>query len=406
MIWLTGVDYFSTLGYQPGIALLAAGVLSPIATALLVAVTLLARCPIYSQVAGRSFVGQGSIAMLENLLPGWWGKLLVLVLLGFAATDFVITMTLPPPTPRSTRRRIRTSIRFSATQNCRSRTRPARAAGGGLHAGFKEAIGLATAVAIPYLLLNVVVLVRTLYEIFSHPGRVAALAGCADATRRLDAASAGGGAALFPRLALGLSGFETGVSVMPLIRGEERPTTRQPVGRIRNTRKLLVTAALIMSVLLMAVQLRDHAADPGGSVSRPAVRPAGAPSPTWRTNILGNLFGTIYDISTILILWFAGASAMAGLLHLVLAICPASEWRPSGWPTPGLWCGAVRLRRADHLDLQGRCRGAGRRLRHRRPGADVICRHRGGDLLVAGALAAHCGVLRAGRRGVRVYNGR
>ena len=335
VIWLTGVDYFSTLGYQPGIALLAAGAISPIATAVLVLVTLLGALPVYSQVAQRSYVGQGSIAMLENLLPGWWGRILVLVLLGFAATDFVITMTLSAADAAT--HAVQNPFLHPLLGDAHMSVTI------GLLAllavvfliGFKEAIRLATVVCIPYLILNIIVLVRGLFIVFQHHELQAHW------TRALSAHGdwahiAASAFILFPQLALGLSGFETGVSVMPLIRGESSDAEKdRPEGRIANTRKLLVMAALIMSVLLLlssyvsALLIPESAYKAGGEASGRAIA-------YMAHRYMGNVFGSIYDFSTILILWFGGASAMAGLLHLVPRYLPrvgmAPHWVAYGRP--------------------------------------------------------------------------
>ncbi len=325
VMWLTGVDYFSTLGYQPGIALLAAGAISPIATAVLVLVTLCCALPTYAQVAGRSYAGQGSIAMLENLLPGWWGKLLVLVLLGFAATDFVITMTLSA-----------SDAAIHATQNPYLHPFLHDAHMGltllllALLAavflkGFTEAIELATAVCVPYLVLNAIVLVRAVAEVVTHP---VAWPRWIDSLHRegnwthLSIAAL----ILFPKLALGLSGFETGVSVMPLISGGGgNPPTR----RIANARKLLATAALIMSGMLIVSSFVTTLLIPAEAY-REGGKASGRAIAYLAHELLGNAFGSVYDFSTIAVLWFAGASAMAGLLHLVPRYLPrvgmAPEW--------------------------------------------------------------------------------
>jgi hypothetical protein len=326
---LTGVDYFSTLGYQPGIAALAAGVLSPVATLILVLLTLFGALPIYRYVAGESPHGEGSIAMLEQLLSWWQGKLFVLCLLGFVATDFIITITLSAAD--ATAHIIENPLVPAVFQQ--------HAVGltlllvillGAIFLkGFTEAIGLAVFLVSTYLLLNLIVVGTCLYSTVMHPPVMIHWWDALFTSYGRPLAMIGVALVVFPKLALGLSGFETGVAVMTLVRGDPDDTEDCPRGRIHNTRKLLTTAALTMSFFLMTssvatITLIPHTEfEEGGKANGRALA-------YLAHAFLGSGFGTLYDLSTIAILWFAGASAMAGLLNIVPRYLPrygmAPEW--------------------------------------------------------------------------------
>jgi hypothetical protein len=349
---LTGVDYFSTLGYQPGIAYLAAGMLSPVATLILVLVTLFGALPVYSRVAEASPNGQGSIGMLEGLFPQWSGKVFVLILLGFATTDFVITITLSaadaaahvvqnPFIPGWMRSQMGITLILLSML------------GMVFLMGFKEAIGIAVILVALYLSLNLVVTAIALRRIFAHPELIPHWKNALFATHGSPWAMLGISLVLFPKLALGLSGFETGVAVMPLIKAEDL------AARIRNARKLLFTAAAIMSVFLMATSfatallIEPEKFKEGGEANGRAL--------AYLAHLYGGgAFGSLYDVSTILILAFAGASAMAGLLNLIPRYLPrfgmAPEWARASRPLVLVFMAvavAVTLLFRASVDAQG-----------------------------------------------------
>ncbi len=301
---LTGVDYFSTLGYQPAIAFDAAGVLAPLATIVLVAVTLFGALPVYVYVARKSFTGQGSIAMLARLVSGWPGKILVLVLLGFAATDFVITKTLSAAdasehliqNPLWPMYKVHEPDSSASEEDRKNLTKDRETSenrqrlivtfvllmllGATFMRGFKEVIGLAVVLVAIYLLLNLLVVCNGLIHLVEHShyftiwwDRVVS----GENHWYIEKCPTEGTGfwstivlilLIFPKLALGLSGFETGVAVMPLIRGNSTDNPNHPEGRIRNTRKLLITAAVIMSLFLLGSSMVVSTLIPPDAFSR------------------------------------------------------------------------------------------------------------------------------------------
>ena len=331
---LTGVDYFSTLGYQPGIAALAAGAISPIATVVLVVLTLVGALPVYRRVAAESPNGEGSIAMLERLMSFWKSKIFVLVLLGFAATDFMITMTLSAADATAHLVENPHLEPFLAGHQVAITLILLVLLGGVFLRGFKEAITVAVVLVAVYLALNIVVITVAFGHVAAEPMLWSHWTAALTQQHGNPSVVVGIALLVFPKLALGLSGFETGVAVMPHIHGGPDDTPAHPAGRIRGAKQLLTTAAVIMSVFLITssvvttLLIPPAEFQPGGAANGRALA-------YLAHQYLGNTFGSIYDASTIAILWFAGASAMAGLLNLIPRYLPRYGMAPQ-------WARAVR----------------------------------------------------------------
>ncbi|MFM8577827.1 MAG: amino acid transporter [Planctomycetaceae bacterium] len=356
---LCGVDYFSTLGYQPSIAFEGAGTLAPLATLVLVLVTLCGALPIYRHVAGETPDGVGSIGMIERMFSGWGAKLVVLILIGFAATDFVITKTLSAADAAA--HLISNPLWTGATPEWMQSQMAVTMfllvmLGAMFLKGYGEVVGLATILVAAFLGLTFVIITASLWFLFSHPEVLRGwFAEIVAGNYHLEHAPLSGtgpwvAAAIallvFPKLALGLSGFETGVLHIQLVRG----TTADPhdrAARIANTQRMLLVSAVIMSLFLVGSSLatgtntlipaEELRLEPvkGKAMDRALAYIAHGESPYAICPLFGPVFGTAYDISTVLILWFAGASAMGGLLNMVPRYLPRYGMAPE-------WAGAYR----------------------------------------------------------------
>ena len=356
---LCGVDYFSTLGYQPSIAFEGAGTLAPLATLVLVLVTLFGALPIYSHVAGETPDGVGSIGMIERMFAGWGAKLVVLVLIGFAATDFVITKTLSAADAAA--HLISNPLYETHVPAWLQGQMPTTMfllvlLGAMFLKGYGEVVGLAAVICSAFLGLSLIVVLASVFYLVTHPALLQQWLGeISTGNYHLGHAPLSGtgpwvamgiAVLVFPKLALGLSGFETGVLHIHMVRGTEaNPHDEQ--ARIANTRLMMLVAALIMSFFLLGSSLATGtntliSADElrlepvkGKAMDRALAYLAHGESPHPICPLFGPVFGTLYDVSTILILWFAGASAMGGLLNMVPRYLPRYGMAPA-------WAAAYR----------------------------------------------------------------
>ena len=251
---LCGVDYFSTLGYQPSIAFEGAGTLAPLATLVLVLVTLFGAYPVYSYVAGQTPDGVGSIGMIERLVGGWRGKIGVLVLIGFAATDFVITKTLSAADAAA---HLISNSLFASNAPPWAHNQIVMAAalllllGAMFLKGYSEVVGIATVLVGAFLGLSFLIVASGLWHLITHPDLLRHwFSDIASGAYHLHHAPLEGhglwvalgiSLLIFPKLALGLSGFETGVLLIHLVKGTDAAPADDEA-RIANTRKLIAEA--------------------------------------------------------------------------------------------------------------------------------------------------------------------
>ena len=362
VLCVIGLDYLSTLAYQPTVAFEAAGRLAPVVTILVAAVTLFLALPIYLYIAGRSPKGGGSTALLEKCIPGWLGKVLLLVLLSFGAVDLVFTRTFSAATAAEhitrspsriwqqglddvtregelLRQRLPKSVRAWTDGKWNRQTVVSlivlligTVTGFIFFRGYTRSfVRLSVATVVIYLVLTLLIILSGASYLVENPhlvehwwaevwaGRwnrgvsphpishwIESLVACLP---------------LFPAVALGLSGFELTLMAMPLVRGRHDDNPERPRGQIRNTRYLLIAAAFSMSIYLLGSTLVTAVLIPPGAHSAEGEAKYRAlaylahggllsdgQQATAMSSTFGLFFGTLYDLSTIAILALAGLS--------------------------------------------------------------------------------------------------